>query len=255
VEPSSVELDSAGFVYVAGHEDRVQKFTPDGELLLIWGTRGVGDGQFNHPHGLAVDHARGDLVYVGDQENHRVQVFTTEGVFVRRWTDDQFKHIHDVGIDPETGDIYVGDYELHLVQKFSATGEPIAEIGGPGAGPGQWNGVWGVSTDSRGDVYVADSFNRRVQKLDRSGAFLREWGGFMKPTGVFVDAADVVYVCDSLAQTVGLFDAEGALLDQWDLKAILGFDTEPEDIVLDRAGRHIYLGEVRGHRVLHLLRP
>lgn len=69
VEPSSVELDSDGFVYVAGHEDRVQKFTADDDLVAIWGTSGTGDGQFRHPHGLAVDRARGDIVYVGDQEN------------------------------------------------------------------------------------------------------------------------------------------------------------------------------------------
>ena len=58
VEPSSVELDSAGFVYVAGHENRVQKFTADGQLELIWGTGGMGDGEFSHPHGLAIDRAR-----------------------------------------------------------------------------------------------------------------------------------------------------------------------------------------------------
>src|SRR5688500_8156555 len=99
VEPSSVELDSDRFVWVAGHEDRIQKFTPDGELIAIYGVPGTGDGQFDHPHGLAIDRRRGDLVYVGDQENHRVQVFAVDGTFMRRWSDDQFEHIHDVGID------------------------------------------------------------------------------------------------------------------------------------------------------------
>lgn len=259
IEPSSVELDSTGLVYVAGHEDRVQKFSRDGELLRIWGTSGTGDGQFNHPHGLAIDRARGDRVYVGDQENGRVQVFTTDGVFVRLWSDPQFQHLHDVGIDPSSGDVYVGDYELDVLQRFTATGELVVELGGTGTGTGQFDGVWGVSTDSGGNVYVADTFNRRIQKLDPTGRFVAEWPGFdgvrfEKPTGVFVDRRDIVHVCDSIAQTVGLFDVEGTLLARWHLPDIVGEPTEPEDIVVDSAGEHIYVAEVKNHRVYHLVR-
>ena len=258
VEPSSVELDSAGFVYVAGHEDRVQKFTPDGELVTIWGTRGTGDGQFNHPHGLAIDRARGDLIYVGDQENRRMQVFTSDGTFVRQWTDPQFQHIHDVGIDPATGDVFIGDYESDVLQRFTGTGQFVVELGGTGMTPGTFDGIWGVSTDSAGNIYVADSFNRRIQKLAPDGSFVREWNAydgvaFQKPTGVFVDARDVVYVCDSLAQTIALFDIEGTFIERWSLRDVVG-ESEPEDIVLDASGEHIYVVEVRFHRVHHLMR-
>jgi tripartite motif-containing protein 71 len=252
-----VELQADGTVIVAGHEDRVQRFTPAGQLIDIIGSSGPGDAQFNHPHGLAVDRARGGLIYVGDQENHRLQVFTATGVFVRQWGDAQFRHIHDIGIDRETGDIFVGDYELHTLRKFSPTGTLLATYGGPGAGPGTFNGVWGVSTDSQRNVYVADTFNRRIQKLDRNGVFVKEWGGygvgnFMKPTGVYVDGNDVVYVCDSLAEIVALFDVDGNPRGIWDLGEIVGTRTEPEDIIIDATGRHIYIGEVFGHTVLHL---
>ena len=261
VEPSSIEMDAAGFVYVAGHEDRVQKFTSEGELVGVWGTSGTGDGEFNHPHGLAISRSETERVYIGDQENGRVQVFGSDGAFFTTFSDPEFEHLHDVGIDRDTGDIFVGDYELDIVQKFTASGEPIDTFGGPGDGPGQFDGVWGISTNSRGDVYVADTFNRRIQKFDRDGAYLNEWragdaGGapFEKPTGVFVGADDVVYVCDSLADAVVLFDTEGQLLDRWQLTEIVGERSEPEDIVLDSGGGHIYLGEVRNHRVLHLVR-
>jgi tripartite motif-containing protein 71 len=260
IEPSSVELANDGRVIVAGHEDRVQTFTPDGDLLDIWGSPGAGDGEFNHPHGLAVDHARGGIVYIGDQENHRVQVFTDAGEFVRLWTDDQFKHIHDVGIDPDSGDVYVGDYQLDRVQEFSPTGTELAVIGGSGAGPAQFAGVWGVSTDSTGAIYVADTNNLRVQKFDATGAFVTAWTSiagdpFVKPTGVFVDGDDRVHVCDSLAQTVAIFATDGTLLERWNLLDIIGRVTEPEDIVIDPTGTHIYIGEVREHRVFHLTRP
>lgn len=259
VEPSSVELDSEGFVYVAGHENRFQKFTRDGELVAVYGSLGTGDGEFNHPHGLAVDRWRGDLIYVGDQENHRLQVFTTDGTFVRRWGDAMFQHIHDVGIAPLTGELFVGDYELDTLRRFSPTGELLATYGGTGTRPGEFDGVWGVSTDSAGNVYVADTFNRRIQKLDRDGVFIAEWSAFegvdfVKPTGVFVDARDRIYVCDSLADAVLVFDSEGGPLERWDLETMVGSRSEPEDIVIDPTGTHIYIGEVRGHRVLHLSR-
>lgn len=259
VEPSSVELDTAGFVYVAGHEDRIQKFTREGELVEIWGTGGAGEGQFDHPHGLAIDRARDNIVYIGDQENGRVQVFTSDGTFVRLWTDPQFQHIHDVGIDPSSGDVYIGDYELDVLQRFTSTGVLVEELGGTGTGPGQFDGIWGISTDGDGNVYVADTFNRRIQKLDPTGAFVAEWrapGGveLMKPTGVFVDATDVVHVCDSLAETVYLFDTDGTLLEQWYLPDILGETSEPEDIVIDATGTDIYIAEVRNHEVHHLTR-
>ncbi|MGH1347670.1 MAG: NHL repeat-containing protein [Nannocystales bacterium] len=253
VEPSSVELDADGNVYVASHEDRLQKFTADGALLEIFGEAGPGEGQFNHPHGLAMDRAQG-LLYAGDQENNRVQVLTTQGEFVRLWTSPQFQHIHDVGIDLLSGNIYVGDLESNVVQKFSDTGEFILEFGGPGSEAGQFSGVWGMSTDSAGHVYVADSGNGRVQVFSSGGVIVGEWPGFAKPTGVFVDAQNRIYVCDSLADAVVIFDVTGVLLETWELPRIVGSASEPEDIVITADGTHIYLGDVLNHRVIHLTR-
>jgi len=258
VEPSSVEIGPQGVVIVAGHEDRVQTFTYEGVLLDIWGLAGPGDGEFNHPHGLAVNKLE-SLVYIGDQENHRVQVLTLDGTFVRQWGDAAFAHLHDVGVDRLTGDVFIGDYELDALRKFSSTGELLLEVGGTGTAPGEFDGVWGVSTDAARNVYVADTFNRRLQKLAVDGTFVAAWNdfsgtAFQKPTGVFVDINDVVYLCDSLAQRVYIFDTEGSPLDLWDIGAIYGQPVEPEDIVISEDGHDIFIGEVRNHRVLHLTR-
>lgn len=253
VEPSSVELDAAGDVYVAGHEDRVQKFTRDGTLIAIFGQEGVGPGDFDHPHGLTMDRDQG-LLYVGDQENGRVQVLTIDGDFVRQWSDPQFAHIHDVGIDPLTGDIFVGDLVSNVVQRFTDTGEFVLEFGVSGSGPGQFSGVWGMSTDSKGLVYVADSGNGRVQVFTPEGTYLNEWTGFTKPTGVFVDALDQVHICDSLADEIVVFSGDGQQLETWDLEAIVGTPSEPEDIVISPDGVHIYIGDVLNHRAIYLIR-
>ena len=51
-----------------------------------WGTKGSGPGQFNTPHSIAID--RMDNIYVGDRGNRRVQVFDTDGKFLRQFTVD-----------------------------------------------------------------------------------------------------------------------------------------------------------------------
>lgn len=227
--------------------------------MKIWGVSGTADGQFDHPHGLAIDRRRGDLVYVGDQENGRMQVFTSEAAFVRSWTDAQFEHIHDVGIDPVSGDLFVGDYERDVLQRFTSTGSLVAELGGTGSSPGLFAGIWGVSTDSAGNIYVADTGNRRIQKLASDGSFIAEWTSyagttFQKPTGVFVDARDVVHVCDSLAERIVLFDPDGGVVETWNMRDVLGEVSEPEDVVIDPTGGNIVVVEVRSHRVHRLRR-
>jgi DNA-binding beta-propeller fold protein YncE len=63
---------------------------------------------------------------------------------------------------------------------------------------------WGVAVDGKGDVYVSDTGNQRVQKFDREGNFITQWGGFGNPAGHFnfpygiaVDAKGSVFVVDS----------------------------------------------------------
>ena len=62
------------------------KFTKAGDWVKSWGEPGAGPGQFNTPHAIAVD--RNDRVYVGDRGNRRVQVFDTDGRFLRQFTID-----------------------------------------------------------------------------------------------------------------------------------------------------------------------
>ncbi len=72
--PAAIAIDKHGYVYVADtNNDRVQKFTSNGEFVTKWGEHGDDPGQFNVPRGIAVD-AAGN-VYVNDSFNHRIQKF------------------------------------------------------------------------------------------------------------------------------------------------------------------------------------
>jgi DNA-binding beta-propeller fold protein YncE len=83
-QPTDVALDRDGNIYVADgyRNSRVPKFDKYGNPVLGWGMKGTGPGQFDLPHSIAID---GDLVYVGDRENARIQIFDTSGRFLREW--------------------------------------------------------------------------------------------------------------------------------------------------------------------------
>jgi DNA-binding beta-propeller fold protein YncE len=88
-----------------------------------WGTSGTGDGQFDGPWSVAV--APDGSVYVVDRNNHRIQKFTSEGVFVTKWGtvaegtgDGEFGHPNGVAVAPD-GSIYVADVSNYRIQKFS----------------------------------------------------------------------------------------------------------------------------------------
>jgi tripartite motif-containing protein 71 len=248
-EPSSVEVSSAGDVYAAGHEDRIQVFTMDGQLKFTFGKRGSADGQFQHPHGLAMDRKGGDILYVGDQENHRIQVFNTNGSFLMKFANPGLQHIHDIGIDRNNGDIYAPDYELGHLQKLSSTGSLIwKKTGFPQA--------WGVSVDSEGFIYLAVTGSNSLVKLDPlNGNILKKVSGFNKITGVYLDGHDLVYAVDAINKNVKIYDTELNLKVIWNLSTIIGgLEIEPEDITISDDAKRIYLAEVNRHTIVYMER-
>ena len=82
--PDGLAIDASGNVYVADtHNDRIQKFDPNGAFITKWGTSGYGPGQFSWPAMIAID-GSGD-VNVSDWENNRIQKFGPNGTFITEW--------------------------------------------------------------------------------------------------------------------------------------------------------------------------
>ena len=85
--PHSIDVDSnSGHLYVADSgNNRVQKFTADGEFITKWGSKGTGNGQFEGLHDVTIDPS-GKFVYTLELgNNHRVQKFTADGQFISKW--------------------------------------------------------------------------------------------------------------------------------------------------------------------------
>jgi DNA-binding beta-propeller fold protein YncE len=106
---SAVVVAPNGDIYAAdghgaGTNDRIVKFSKDGKLLATWGKHGKGPGEFDTPHGIALDSA--GRVYVADRANNRIQIFEPDGKFIAEWK--QFGRPSDVAIGKDDM-IYVAD--------------------------------------------------------------------------------------------------------------------------------------------------
>ncbi|HIE38579.1 MAG TPA: TIGR03663 family protein, partial [Anaerolineae bacterium] len=153
----------------------------------VWGTEGGAPGQFSWPRGIAV--SPDGFVYVADSRNHRIQKFTADGTFVAAWgtfggcpdrrpAPGTFCEPWGVAVGPD-GAVYVADTWAHRIQKFTADGDFLAQWGtygqyGIDAGPTAFYGPRAVAVGPDGEVYVADTGNKRVQVFDPEGVFLRE---------------------------------------------------------------------------------
>lgn len=107
--PADVQIAPNGDIFVAdGHggetNGRIVRFDKDGKFIKAWGKPGTGPGEFDEPHGLAMD-SQGRL-FVADRANNRIQIFDAEGKLVDTWK--QFGRPSGLAIDA-SDTIYVSD--------------------------------------------------------------------------------------------------------------------------------------------------
>ena len=170
--PRAVAFNTRGDAYVTEYTtvDRVQGFGAKGrEAFVQFGRTGSGDGELNRPEG--VDIGRDDCAYVADSGNHRVQMFSAEGKWLRSFGKPgrgpgEFSYPYDVRVDRE-GRQYVCEFGGSRIQVFDAQHRSLEIIGQPGDQPGEFSNPWSIALDSHGNLYVADAGNHRVQKLVR----------------------------------------------------------------------------------------
>ena len=155
-------------------------------------------------------------LYVADFYNQRVQHLDADGVFLRQWgttgevgiRSGEFNYPTDVAVGPG-GDIFVADGYNDRIQVFRPTGELSHKWGGPfglnihGPFKGWFSTVTGLAVGPKGNVFVADFYNHRIQKFAPDGTFLTSFGSrgsghgeFEYPMAVAVTADGTVFVAD-----------------------------------------------------------
>ena len=159
-QPTDVAFDRDGNIYVADGEgnSRVLKFNKYGNVLLGWGMKGSGPGQFDLPHSIAIDD---DLVYVGDRENARIQIFDLNGRYLREW---KLGHPFGLFIAPDHF-IYMSDAIAGRILKINRDGKVIAVLEGPPPEKGRHFDPHSLAVDKDNCIFTAEVMPWRAQKL------------------------------------------------------------------------------------------
>src|SRR5690606_27977803 len=110
-------------------------------------------------------------VYVADYGNHRIQAFDADGTYLFTAWGAGYRNPRGITID-RNGNIVYADDALRKIYTLSPTGAYIRSYGTNGTGPGEFYVPSGVATAGDGDMYVTDTMNHRVQKLNETGGFL-----------------------------------------------------------------------------------
>ena len=155
-------LPSGDFFVTDGYKNgRVVRFSKDGQYVSEFGKRGSGPGEFNTVHAIAID-AQGRL-FVADRENRRIQVFNQSGGYLYGFGGTRSNTL--LIAKDQTLWASNSDDKVHEIVKFSLDGTILDRWGTWGANPGQLWGVHAFSTDSEGNLYVAEVFGGRAQKF------------------------------------------------------------------------------------------
>jgi DNA-binding beta-propeller fold protein YncE len=159
--PADVAIVANGDVFIAdGYgNSRVVRLDGSGRFQAAWGKKGNGIGEFDLPHAIRID-SKG-LVYVGDRENDRIQVFTQDGQFVRMFGGFAPYGLH---ITPDDK-LFVADGRANKVMIMTLEGEVLHEWGKLGSEPGNFNMPHGITVAADGAVYVTEIRGKRVQKF------------------------------------------------------------------------------------------
>jgi DNA-binding beta-propeller fold protein YncE len=181
-------------------------------------------GALRMPFGIDID-AKGD-VYVVDGTLKRVMVYDADGKYLRSLGADlSWSRPAGIAIDDARRRLYVVDAggvdsEHHMVRALDLdTGVALFDVGKRGEGAGEFNLPRDAVVGPKGELYVVDGGNFRVQVFDSDGRFVktfgavgRQGGQFSRPKEIAVDAQGNVYVVDTAFGNFQIFDGEGRLL-------------------------------------------
>jgi uncharacterized protein (TIGR03663 family) len=179
----------------------------------------------------------------------------------------QFAAPHGLAVAPD-GSLYVADSNNHRIQKFDASGKFVLEFGifsgpnNPNPASGTFNEPWGVAVGPDGSVYVADTWNHRIQKFDSSGKFITMWGTpgqtdingqggiFWGPRGVAVDKNGRVYVTDTGNKRIEVFSSDGEFITQFGGVGVQpGQLDEPVGIAVDPTSGNLVVDDTWNQRI------
>ncbi|XP_055531722.1 RING finger protein nhl-1 isoform X6 [Wyeomyia smithii] len=218
--PTSPTAAVVGIPGAAGMSPRTQYLQKRRQLFQIGG-RGSEPGSFTWPRGIAV--GPDNSIVVADSSNHRVQVFDSNGIFVKEFGqygngDGEFDCLAGVAVN-RIGQYIIADRYNHRIQVLDPAGRFLRSFGTQGTADGKFNYPWGITTDVLGFIYVCDKENHRIQVFQSDGTFIGKFGSCGKEEGqlehphyIAVSNTNRVIVSDSNNHRIQIFDVNGRVV-------------------------------------------
>ena len=233
--PYSIAVSGDGRIYVLSRCDparatavRVGVQDIDENFLFEFSEGyGSGPGQFVLPVAIAFDSQ--ERLYITDEYNHRVVIYSSEGKFLDQWGEhgsEPGKLNSPAGIAIDSNDnVYIADQHSHAISKFTSDGRFINRFGRE-EDVTPWHSLympWGLCTDADDNVLVADWRHNAVKRFSPDGRHLQTFGGlqntpgglentlFNRPSGVAVDSDGYIYVTDWGNERLQVLTPNGAL--------------------------------------------
>ncbi|MCB8944775.1 MAG: TIGR03663 family protein [Ardenticatenaceae bacterium] len=263
--PRNVTVAPNGNIYVADSGNhRIQVFDASGNFLTSWGSFGSEAGQFNEPWGIVADET---AVYIADTWNHRIQKFSLDGVWLNSFGISGSPGEDETGLGLFFGPrsltllpdnrLLVTDTGNHRLQLLDRDGQFLAQVGAPGAALGFMNEPVGLATGPDGSVYLADTWNGRIQKFSPDLIVEAEWPvnawtgqSIVNKPYIAVDGQSRVYVTDPEGYRVLVFDSEGNYLARFGSFGNQASNFAlPNGIAVD-AQNNVYVADADNSRVL-----
>ena len=208
--PKCVAIHDNGDIYVASNDDCIYVFDQTVQLKNTIGSSGSGDGQFSNPSGISI---KGDVLYVADAGNHRVQKLTSSGMFLHKFGQQgsgqgQFNCPVAVIID-SNNKLIVSDCNNHRIQIFNENGGWLLTIDGKGSGNHSFQFPWGLALDPLGSIHVAAFGSNTIKVFTKEGVYVRMYGHPKGPMGIAIDDEGYSLVSERSGYCLSIYDPEG----------------------------------------------
>ncbi|XP_022777917.1 E3 ubiquitin-protein ligase TRIM71-like [Stylophora pistillata] len=221
--------------------------------VLSFGQHGSSPGMLNRPWGVAVNER--DEIAVTEMRNRRVQVFSSDGTYLRSFGskgDKQGEFDCPAGIAfDKNNNIIVVDGANHRVQLFSEQGEYLSQFGGKGNLDHQLFYPHGVSVENDGNIIIVDSENKLIKMFSPKGHYLNKFGGEGSLTFPLhcIQYEKYLIVSDRGEHCIKVFDGNGNFLYRFGKEGEGdGEFNKPQLLSVNKAG-HLMVCDVGNDRV------
>jgi DNA-binding beta-propeller fold protein YncE len=225
---------------------------------LVWGKKGVQDGDFARPRAIAIDAKTGHLFVV--DFTARVQMYDLDGHHLGlTFQTPDFRNGRPSGLSIDRdGNLLVADSHYHCVRVYDHAGTLLKTLGGEGGDkPGQFGYLSDCVQDADGYYYISEfGQNQRITKLAPDGKFVACWGEqgvgplqFNRVRALAIGPDGLLYAADACNHRVQVLTRDGRFVRQFgEPGGQLGQLQYPYDLAFGPKGE-LYIAEYGNHRV------